>query len=180
MKDWNVVVTVFDQQGYRSAKSLLSKFGNVGQTDFYNVLVVKVADTAAFSRAIGDLVHCTPGILNEISRIVPSHSNFDFASAQDFENKARETILEWADEFLGRSFYVRLHRRGFKGRLSSPVEERFLDDVLLAELERRGHPGRIDFENPDMVIDVETVGTRAGMSKWSREDLRLASFLEVG
>jgi tRNA(Ser,Leu) C12 N-acetylase TAN1 len=57
------------------------------------------------------------------------------------------------------------------------VEERFLDDALLTELKKQGSPGRIDFEAPDMVIDIETVGHRAGISRWSREDLRRLPFL---
>jgi tRNA(Ser,Leu) C12 N-acetylase TAN1 len=28
---------------------------------------------------------------------------------------------------------------------------------------------RIDFDDPDYIIDIETVGQRAGMSLWSRE-----------
>lgn len=45
-----------------------------------------------------------------------------------------------------------MHRRGFKGRLSSQNEERFLDEVLLDALEQMGKPGRITFEKPDVII----------------------------
>lgn len=179
MDDWNVVVTVFDQRGYRVAKSILANFGVVGQTEFYNVLVVKVADIGSFTEAVDELVQRTPGVMNDISRIVPSHANFNFSNSGEFEERARETLLVWADDFADRSFYVRLHRRGLKGQISSPVEERFLDDVLLGKLERIGKPGRIAFEDPDMVIDIETVENRAGISKWSREDLHRFSFLEI-
>jgi len=40
----------------------------------------------------------------------------------------------------GKSFHVRLHRRGFKGRLSTAKEERFLDEALLDALDVLGHP----------------------------------------
>jgi hypothetical protein len=73
-----------------------------------------------------------------------------------------------------------LHRRGFKGGLSTPKEERFLDEALLDALEKQGTPGRIDFEDPDAVIQIETVDGRAGMSLWTRDDLRRCGFLGLG
>jgi hypothetical protein len=57
-----------------------------------------------------------------------------------------------------------MHRRGFKGRLSSVEEERFLDNILLKALEKAGSRGRISFEKPDTFIALETVGPRAGLS----------------
>jgi hypothetical protein len=72
---------------------------------------------------------------------------------------------------------VRLHRRGFKGRLSTQVEERFLDTFLLESLERAGAPGHIRFEEPDAIVAVKTVGQRAGLALWTRDDLKRYSFL---
>jgi hypothetical protein len=72
-----------------------------------------------------------------------------------------------------------MYRRGFKGKLSSPDEERFLDKVLLEALERAGTPGHITFENPDAIVVVETLGQRCGMSYWTREDLQRYSFVKV-
>jgi tRNA(Ser,Leu) C12 N-acetylase TAN1 len=60
------------------------------------------------------------------------------------------------------------------------VEERFLDDALLDALEAAGTPGRIAFDDPDAVIDVETVGNRTGMSFWTRADLERYPFLKIG
>ncbi len=75
--------------------------------------------------------------------------------------------------------HVRLYRRGFKGRLSSHDEERFLDDALLQALEAAGTPRRITFDDPDAVIDVETLGNWAGLSLWTRADLARYPFLKV-
>ena len=73
MKDWNVVVTVFNEDDYRLAKRLLPRYGEIGVTDYFNVLVMKVLDIDAFTQAISDLIEETPGYLNAISRIVPAH-----------------------------------------------------------------------------------------------------------
>jgi len=74
------------------------------------------------------------------------------------------------------SFLVRLHRHGFKGRLSTPKEERFLDEALLDALDALGRPG---FADPDAILQIETIDGRAGVSLWRREDLRRYPFLGV-
>jgi len=66
-----------------------------------------------------------------------------------------------------------------KGVLSTPKEERFLDEVLLqasGTAEPRGHIG---FDNADFVIHIETVDRRAGLSLWSRADIERYPFLGV-
>jgi tRNA(Ser,Leu) C12 N-acetylase TAN1 len=64
-----------------------------------------------------------------------------------------------------------MHRRGFKGRLSSLEEERLLDGFLLEELDGMQSTGSIDFADPDMIIAIETIGQRAGLSLWTRAEL---------
>lgn len=174
-----MVVTVIDEEGYHLARSLLRRFGPVKTTDYFNVLVMKVADIDAFTRAIAVLFEETPGHLNAISRVVPAHAAFDYQSPAEFLEKGEETILGWSDRLADGSFYVRLHRRGFKGRIVSPEAERALDEALLDRLKERGHPGRIDFESPDFVIDIEMVGNRAGFSIWTSEELVRFSFLHI-
>jgi tRNA(Ser,Leu) C12 N-acetylase TAN1 len=176
MQDWNVVVSVHEE-GYKPAIRLLSGLGEVAATDYYNVLVMKVEDPAAFLEALAALVEETPGILNDISRVVPSEEGFGFQSAQEFESKARDVALSWVPELANCAFHVRMHRRGFKHAMESPGEERFLDAVLLAALEQAGTPGRITFDDPDAIIAVETVGARAGLSFWRRADRQRYPFL---
>jgi tRNA(Ser,Leu) C12 N-acetylase TAN1 len=72
-------------------------------------------------------------------------------------------------ELKGKRFHVRMHRRGFKGRLSSQHEEQFLDHHLLERLTQEAAPGGIDFNDPDVIIAVETLGQTAGLSFWTRE-----------
>ena len=178
MRDWNVVATAHED-GYKRVRKLLAGFGPTGATGFYNVLVMKVADPAVLLEELGDMVAESPGLMNDLSRVVPAKEAFNFQSVAEFEEAACAIALRWAPMLAGRSFHVRLNRRGFKGRLSTPDEERFLDDVLLQRLSERGTPGRIDFGDPDAVIDIETVGGRAGMSLWTREELRRFPFLHV-
>lgn len=179
MKDWNVIVTAYDEEGYRVAKRLMSRFGQIDSTDYFNVLVMKVPNVDDFTEAIAELFEQIPGFPNEISRVVPAHATIDFQSPQEFNKRASAVVRDWSEKLAGKSFYIRLHRRGFKGRIASPEAERFLDDAVLQRLRELDRPGRIDFEDPDFVIDIEMVGNRAGLSIWSRQELNRFDFLHV-
>jgi tRNA(Ser,Leu) C12 N-acetylase TAN1 len=110
---------------------------------------------------------------------MPASETFIFQSAAEFEARAKEIVCTWLPRLAGRTFHVRMHRRGLKEHMASHAEERFLDEALLHALEQTGTPARIDFTDPDVVIDVETVGQRAGLSLWTREDLHRYPFLKV-
>ena len=42
MKDWNVVITVNDSEGFWKARREFRRFGEVETTDYRNVLVLRV------------------------------------------------------------------------------------------------------------------------------------------
>jgi tRNA(Ser,Leu) C12 N-acetylase TAN1 len=167
------------EDGFVRALRTLRRFGRVTRTGFRNVLALTVADTEEFLEGFSDLVAQQPDILNAVSRAVPAAATFQFHSSREFEVKAREVALAWVGRLGGRSFHVRFHRRGLKERIASRDEEVFLDRALLEALEKAGTPGSITFEDPDVILDVETVGTWAGMSVWTREDLVRYPFLKV-
>ena len=105
---------------------------------------------------------------------MPAQEVFDFGTAEYFEARARAIALTWVPALSGKSFHVRLHRRGFKGVLSTPREERFIDEALLTALQ---DAGRISFTDPDAVIQIETIDGRAGMSLWTRDEMHRYPFL---
>ena len=74
---------------------------------------------------------------------------------------------------------MRMHRHGFKARLSSHEEERLLAELVLERLQEGGSSARISFHDPDFLLEVVTVGQRAGLSLWSREDGKRYPFLPL-
>ena len=174
--DWNVTVTLAEPT-FNIARNMLKPWGRLRRTGFFNVAVMKVADTAAFFREFAAAVEETPGILNAISHVVPFEHVFTFKDSSEFEAKLRDIVLSYAPQLAGKSFHVRLRRRGLKGIISTPEEERFLDDVLLEALAVAGTPGRISFEDPEYVLLIETVGEGGGVSLWTGEDLKRYPFL---
>jgi tRNA(Ser,Leu) C12 N-acetylase TAN1 len=176
MREWNVVVTVHN---FREACERLVLFGRVQRNDFYNTLVMNVRDVKGMLEDLRGRSLEDPDYLAFLSRLIPVTRTFHFHSPEEFENKSKEVVLSWLDELAGRGFYVRMHRRGFKGRLSGYEEERFLDTMLLEALSRAGTPGHITFMDPDAVIAVETISTRAGLALWTREQLRRYPFIRL-
>lgn len=170
MQDWNVVISV-REGGYSAARDLLRDFAEVGRTHYFNVLVAKVADPLALLETLSELSTTVPDIPNFLARVVPLSVTFNFESAEHFETQARDAVLQWAGRLAGKSFHVRVHRRGFKKELPSPKEEQMLAEALLETTEKTGMPGSISFENPDAIVAVETVDNRAGVSLWTRDEL---------
>ncbi len=178
MQDWNVVVTI-KERGFARACKFLEKFGPVSRTEFFNVLVMKAENPHRMMETLQKEISEDPEILSFLARFVPVTQSFNFQTPEEFESKAQDIVMLWLPELAGKGFHIRMHRRGFKGRLSSSEEERFLDNILLEALKSKGTPGHITFENPDVIVAVETLGQRAGLSLWKREDLKRYPFLRL-
>ncbi len=176
---WNVLVNV-QEHGFSQAYLLLQELGSVYMSDFENVLLMKVSNIPNFLEALKALLSDDSSLPKLLSLVVPVTSTFSFQSPVEFETKAKEAVLRWLPTLAGKSFYVRMHRRGFKGLISSHHEEGFLDQIILKELGKMGNPGHIALEDPDAIIVVETVGQQAGLSCWTREDLQRYPLLKLG
>jgi tRNA(Ser,Leu) C12 N-acetylase TAN1 len=178
MQECNVIISV-NERGFRRAFEVLAEFGPVRKTDFFNVLLMKVDNIQQFLENLRNRALEDPDYLSFLSRLIPVTRTFTYQTPEEFEMKAKEIVLTWGPELAGKSFHIRMRRRGFKGRLSSLDEEHHLDTVLLEYLEKAGKPGRITFEDPDAVIAVETAAQWAGLSLWRREDLQRYPFIRL-
>jgi tRNA(Ser,Leu) C12 N-acetylase TAN1 len=170
VKDWNVVVSIY-QDGFKRALSALEAFGRVERSPYYNVLVMTVEDPTALLEAVERRTEESPALYDAISRVAPAICSFEFQSADEFEEKAKSIVLQWLPRLAGRSFHVRFHRRGPRHDLPTPEVERVLDDALLDGLRQAGTLGTLSFSDPDAVIAIDTIDDRAGISLWTREDL---------
>jgi tRNA(Ser,Leu) C12 N-acetylase TAN1 len=151
--------------------------GSATPTDFHNVLVVQVEDPERFVEQLALWVEREPGLLNTIAHVFVAQVSFFFDDEDAFEAEARHALVERLDELVGKSFHLRVHRRGFKGRHSSHELERRFGAFLLETLEAADQCGRIDFADPDVVVIIETVGRRAGVWFCQRQDRRRMPFL---
>jgi len=178
MRDWNTIITVHEG-AFTRACHYLEQFGPVRKSGFYNVLLMRLNDPLEILRVIHEQLAHESEIAFWIARFMPVERTFTFNSPMEFEERAREAASFWLPSLAGSSFHLRMHRRGFKGRLSSADEERFLDQFLLERLSEAGAAGRIAFDNPDAIIALETLGTQAGLSLWERDDLKRFPLLHL-
>ena len=178
MQDWNVVVTVHEH-GFAKACKLLETFGPIAKTGFFNVLVMKVADTEAFLDALQTEFDTDSALALILARVMPVSIVFFFQSPEEFEDQARKAAARLVPELAGRKFHVRMHRRGFKGHLGTQEEELFLDRFIVQRLADNGLSAEIDFDDPDVIIALETIGQRAGLSLWTRADIERYSCLKL-
>lgn len=178
LHDWNVVVTVL-QRHIPEALDFLRPLGQAAKPEFFNVVVMKIDDVELFLDRVLQALRAQPRFEHILQRIVPASVCFDFQRPAEFEANAAEAVEPWIAQLENGSFHVRMHRRGFKGRLSHQDEERFLDRVLMQKLTERGAETRIEFEDPDYIIDIQTVGQRAGLAMWTREQAMRYPFLKL-
>ena len=169
MTKWNVVITI-QEHFFRQAWQCLKPLGVLAKTGFHNVLVMQTEDTQKMLQQLQKKLTADAVLQTAISRIMPVTHSFTFQSVEQFEIRARTVMQTLLPEVANKTFHVRLHRRGFKGRLSTIEEEKFLDSYILEQLEKSGSSCRITFDDPDVIIAVETVAQQAGISIWSRED----------
>jgi tRNA(Ser,Leu) C12 N-acetylase TAN1 len=178
MRDWNTVVT-FREDDYDRAVKTISELGPVGKTPYFNVLVMRLDNIPAALEDLRQRVELDRMRYDFLGRLVPLTWVFNFESPHDFEEHAKQAVFSWRPEVAGRSFHVRMHRRGFKGRLSSMQEEQFLDYAVMQAMRDAGSKTEVSFDDPDLIIAVETVDQRGGISIWTREELRKYPFLHL-
>ena len=170
MKDWNVVVSVF-QDGYSRALRALQKLGLADPSPYHNVVLMKVDDPAVLLETIEQKTEENPALYDAISRVAPAMRNFDFLSEEEFIEKAKVMFREWLPRLAGRSFHVRLRRRGTKHDLRTQDIERLFNDAIVDATKRVGMPATISFTDSDVVIEIDTVDNRAGLGLWTRVEL---------
>jgi tRNA(Ser,Leu) C12 N-acetylase TAN1 len=176
MRDWNTVATL-REGGFEQAVRTLAKIGPVARTHYFNVVVMRLEPVSPALEQLREWVGSDRNRFGFLGRLVPLAKIFNFSSPEDFEDQASQAVRSWLADLAGRSFHVRMHRRGFKGRLSSMQEEQFLDEAIMKGLAETGEQARVSFTDPEVILAVETVDQRGGLSLWMKQDREKYSFL---
>lgn len=179
MRDWNVLATA-RQGGFARARRLLAGLGEVAETRYYNVLLARVADPRGLPGRLAEMAAADPEAAACLARVAPADRTFTFQDAEEFLRRGREAVLALAPALAGRSFHLRLHRRGFRGALHAHEAERALAGAILEALAAAGRPARVVLEDSDAVVAMETIGSQAGLALWTREDLQRWPLLRPG
>lgn len=178
MGNWNLIVTTAEGK-YTQALGFLARFGVVKPTSYSNVVMMEVRDISEMMEFLARECESGGGRLLLLQRVVPMSHTFNFRDHLTFGTRAAEIVMGWTDRLAGRTFHVRVHRRGFKDQLRSEEEERLLNNAVVDATAPTGNPAVVSFDDPDAVIAVETIGNQAGMSLWVRDELQRYPFLHI-
>jgi tRNA(Ser,Leu) C12 N-acetylase TAN1 len=174
---WNLIVT--SRQGaQRRLRRALYRLVGLERSGFRNVLVGHVQDAEAFLAALGELRSARPALDRWLGKAIVVERTFPVDPAT-FQARLREEAAGFVDRLAGRSFHVRVERRGHKGVIDSHACEQALGAFLWAALEGRGARPVVDFEDPDAVLVVELIGDTAGLALVTRELRARFPFVKV-
>jgi tRNA(Ser,Leu) C12 N-acetylase TAN1 len=174
---WNVLATSLE--GRRDALLIaLRRLAPFRPGGYRNVVKGQVEDPVAFLGRVREALAHDLLLPTALARLVPIETVTRIApdTAVDTLAAAAEPLV---DRLAGGSFFVRLERRGLKGRLHTPTFERALGDRVWRSLEARGHTPRVDFADPDAVLVVETLGEEAGLTVLDRAVRRAYPFVRI-
>src|SRR5256885_6630214 len=146
MASWNVLATALE--GRRDALLIaLRRLGKFRRGGYRNVVVGTVESVDEFLAGVHEALDADPLLPTALARVVPIEATVRFEASA-----AVETLAAAAEPFVdclaGGSFFVRLERRGLKGRVPPPTGERALREHVARAPRARRHPPRVAFNRP--------------------------------
>lgn len=176
---FNLVVTLASNGRFRHLLQELAPHGEFRKTEFLGVVIGSVDSPATFLETVREKRQKQLIAFQDLGRVVPLDRVFTF-HLEAFPEKAKAAVLPYVNGLAGKRYYVRLERRGLKGQIVSPEVERDLDAFIEQTLVTTGNkPAQVDFEHPDAVVVVETIGDRCGVGLLTREMLDRYDFVRV-
>ncbi len=178
-EDWNLLA-ICARGRTGKALALLSDVGRFRTGGYPQVLIGVVprrGDKAGLLEGIAELAVGGEEQEGLIERIIPVEDAVPFVR-DDVTETLCEHFEPLAHRLCGKTFYVRAHLRGLKGRIEHPAVERALGDFLYEHAARGGEAPKVRFKDPDMVVLAEVVGRRVGYAFLGREE-RAANLIRV-
>lgn len=161
--DWNVVVTVQPgPQFQRELLGALAHFGRFHATPFRDVCIGHIDDRAAFLQALRDARAAGAPWTQRLGRVIPVDVVFWF-TPQTLADRLKEAVAPLVPRIGGKSFCVRIERRGHAGEVKTQDIERAVGEHVHALAAAQGMTLRTALDDPDNVIAAETLGNECGV-----------------
>ena len=176
VKDWNVVASVHEER-FSGGRRLLEQFGQAEKTGFFNILVMWATHPVGLLQSLEELAR-RDRPSSRWHGLIRSPTPSPFSPLMSSKRRLRGCAR------MGpRPRRRKLSRPHAPARLQGEAVEHgrraFPRPVSAGRTGTTGSPGRITFDDPDAIIAVETVGVQAGLSLWTREDLRRYPLLHL-
>lgn len=165
---WNVVVTARSGQ-QRRLRRRVAHLLRLRRSAYPNVLTGLHEDPPAFLASLDTLLAEKPRLRTSISRLMTVEKTFS-VDAPGFPRQLAVEIEPFLPRIAGRSFHVRLERRGHKGRIHSKDCEVSLGGHIYDRSASQGFRPVVTFDDPDVIVVVEIIDDRAGIRLLTRED----------
>lgn len=171
---WNVLaIAARGETG--KALALLAEVGRFRTGGFPQVLLGRVERPEGkgdLLAGIGPLAQGDQRCQGILDRLIPMEETLSFPH-DDVTETLCECFEPLAERLCGKTFYVRSHLRGLKGRLEHPAVERALGEFLFEFAAKAGAVPKVSFSDPDVIVVVEVVGRRVGYAFLGREERAL-------
>ena len=175
---WTVLVTAVEGQRETLLRALrpLARFRRGG---YPNVAVASVDDRPAFLDALRGAIDANPDLRLSLGKVVPIDVALRFPGPEGFVDAGMVTLEPHRERLRGRSFFVRVSRRGFRHALVTSDAEREIGARLSAWLEAQGDRPTVRFTDPDVIVAIETIRDEAGIGLLTRELRTAYPFVRV-
>jgi len=169
---WNLLATSLEGQR-ESLLYGLRKLARFRRGGFPNVLVAKVDEPRAFLDLLHEAHDRLPMIRGGLGKAIPMERTVRFAGPATFIDDVAAAMDPLLDRIAGRTFFVRVFRRGFRGMIDSTAAEGEIGARIVALLEARGANPKVSFRDADVAVSIETLRDELGIALLDR-DLRAA------
>ncbi|MCC6764732.1 MAG: hypothetical protein IT293_08725 [Deltaproteobacteria bacterium] len=168
--DWNLVVTAHGGRRHDLVRAV-RPIVQLRRAGYAEVLVGRTGDVDACLAALAERIEGDAILAAEVlARVVPVERTLALAGDVDVQLVAE--VAPFVDALVGRSFHVRVERRGHRRILRSDHLERLLGGALVEALEARGETPEVSFTDPDAILAVEIIGDAVGLGLVTRAHRR--------
>ncbi len=175
---WNLLVTSYEGQreALLHAVRPLARFRRGG---FPNVLVATVDEPLAFLEVLADAAASSAAVREALAKAIPIDRTARLVEPAGFVGAVTTMLAPLCDRLAAKTFFVRVHRRGFRGAIDSTRVEGEIGGWLVERLRADGHDPRVRFHDPDVVVDVETLRDELGVALLDRAVRTAHPFVRV-
>jgi len=175
---WNILVTSLEGQR-ESLLSVLRSLARFRRGGFPNVLVATVDDPWTFLGTLRDAYERGPVLRSALGKAIPIERTVRLSDPAAFVDEVAALLEPLAKRLVGRTFFVRVFRRGFRGVIDSTRAEGEIGARLVAMLESAGDRPTVRFRDADMVVSIESLRDEVGVALLDRELRAMFPFVRV-
>ena len=165
---WNLLVTSLEGQR-ESLLSVLRTLARFRRGGFPNVLVSTVDDPWTFLGTLRHAYETSPIVRSGLGKAIPIERTLRLSNPAAFVDEVTAVLEPLARRLVGRTFFVRVFRRGFRGQIDSTRAEGELGARLVTHLEAAGDHPKVRFRDPDVIMAIESLRDEVGIALLDRE-----------